>query len=86
MAREPGEQATNFIISILLVVVLAVLVGAATLIPVYDCEACSGTGWNQGFLAAGTRRGHCRYCDGTVRISFWSAKVGAHAKFMSHFK
>jgi len=71
------------IIPIFIVLVLAALVCCATLIPVYDCEACSGTGISQGLKVSDYHGSNkCEICGGTLRISFWSAWLGAHAEYM----
>ena len=85
MDNETGERGPKFslpVIPIIILLVLAALFGCATLIPAYDCEACNGTGWNQGFFGIGHSRGKCYICSGTLRITSWSHHFGAHARFM----
>ena len=81
--RTPKSSVPIF--PIIIVLVLAALICSATLIPAYDCEACNRTGWNQGLRGsedAGKPLEKCFICLGTLRISFWSAWLGAHAEFM----
>jgi hypothetical protein len=77
------------IIPIVVVVLFAAFLCGATMIPLYDCGACNGTGWNQGLRGIdmeGRPPDKCHICSGTLRISLWSRTHGAHARFMSHFE
>lgn len=86
-SEAPRPKSSVMIFTLLVVAVLAILVGGSTLIPVYDCEACGGTGISQGLEVSDYHGNHnCEICGGTLRVSLWSGKFGAHAQFMSHFR
>lgn len=87
MATKGDRRVPVF--TIVLALAFAGFLCGATMIPLYDCEACNGTGWSQGLRSsdmAGKPIKDCHICSGTLRISLWSRTHGAHARFMSHFK
>src|SRR5262245_428623 len=74
---------SGLILPALVVGVLAAAVCGATLIPASDCEACGGTGVSEGLKVSDYQGSHeCEICGGTLRISIWSAWLGAHAEYM----